>query len=459
MSPNDKPWSSKWTIKSDIGRGGQGTTYLVESVTDARLAVMKVLRNQKNPQARRRMFQEVSNLKVLESAGCKVPVVLDSNVQQFEANDLPLYFVMQHVSGKNLAATVDEQKSLGLPQSISLIIDLTATMRKAAQEGVLHRDLKPENIIVRTIEPADAVIVDYGLSFNDEFDEGVTNPSETLDNKFLSLPERRVPGGNRRDPRSDVTGVCALLYYCITGSPPVDLVGPDGHPPHRRDGHSIRERLGADPIVSRLESFFDRGFNPEIDNRFQSFDAMEARLREVINPALRTTTENPVLVAKQAADVLLKQDRKTQIAAFRKATAPLLSELEKMRQKYSQEISPFIFEVIAAFGSPISDVADTEPIAIQFNTAIRHTHNLNYRVIVAYQVRARAAECAVYRAMLQGVPPNPNTPDVVEPWQPLFWYQGLTAPDAVTVAKDFEASIVQGIRLLQQIIIEKRTKQ
>lgn len=453
----DKPWASKWIVKDDVGQGGQGTTFLVQSVDAARTAVMKVLRNQKSPQARRRMFQEVSNLKVLESAGCKVPVVLDSNVQQFETNDIPLYFVMQHISGKDLATVVAEAKGISLAVAAPLLMDMLTTMRKALQEGVIHRDLKPENIIVRSLTPPDAVMVDYGLSFNDDLDEPVTRASETLDNKFLSLPERRVPGGNRRDPRSDVTGLCALLYFCITASPPVDLVGPDGHPPHRRIGHSIREKLGATAEVTRLESFFDRAFNPHIDNRYQTFDELEARLREVINPAIRTTTENAADVAKQAAEALLKQDRKTQIAAFQKAATTLTAEMEKLREKVGHKIAPFAFEGIGALGSPTIDVPETEQVGVQFTTGIKHAHN-PHCVVIAYQVRAKGAECSVYRAILQGLPPKANRLDLVEQWQPLFWYQGLTSPDASTVVKDFEASIIQGIRLLQQIILEQRTK-
>jgi len=456
MTTNDKPWSSNWISNDELGHGGQGTTYLVKNLDGSRQAVMKVLRNQRSTQARRRMFQEVANLKVLESAGCKVPIVLDSNVQQFETNDVPLYFVMQHIPGPDLSTIVCEKGSLAFNIAAPLMLDMVITMRKALQEGVLHRDLKPENIIVRSLDPPDIVIVDYGLSFNDELDEGVTRVSETLDNKFLSLPERRVPGGDRRDPRSDITGLCGLLYFCLTGSMPVDLVGSDGRPPHRREGHSIREKLDNDPVVSRLEAFFDRAFNPHIDNRYQSLDEMTTRLQEVINPAFRTTTENPIDVARQAAETLLKQDRKTQIAAFLKSANALPAQLEKIRAKYSRDLLPFTIEPHGELDRNMVIVPDTEAVGVKYNVHINHAHNPQ-RVIIAYQVRAKGAECAVFRTMVQWLSQNSPKCEVLEPWQALFWYQGLCVPDIEIVIKDFEASIISGLRLLQQIILEKRT--
>ena len=75
-------WSEKWIEVKPLGGGGQGDTLLVRSNSDeTKEAVLKLLkpRKEKDPKARRRMYQEVANLKILRSAGGKVPEVLDGS--------------------------------------------------------------------------------------------------------------------------------------------------------------------------------------------------------------------------------------------------------------------------------------------------------------------------------------------------------------------------------------------
>ncbi|MDX2220495.1 MAG: protein kinase [Burkholderiales bacterium] len=241
---------SNWTKISKLGEGGQGITYLVKNVRTDEVAVLKLLKKQGSQQARRRMYQEVSNLKVLASVSCKVPKVVESNVELFES-DTELYFVMEHIEGQSLDKVISEKKRLGLDAAIQLTVELCEVLKAAAKELIFHRDLKPENIIIRSIDPPDAVIVDYGLSFRAEEDLQATRVGETLDNRFLSLPERRVVGGDRRDPRSDLTSLCGILHYCICGLPPVDLVDARGLLPHRRPEPNLADLYGADPRFSQ----------------------------------------------------------------------------------------------------------------------------------------------------------------------------------------------------------------
>jgi serine/threonine protein kinase len=203
MTPTG-PWSENWDIVEPLGKGGQGTTFIANRKSDGQKGVVKILKHQDSDEARRRMHREVSNLKTLHGAGCKVPQIFDGNTDQFESSSIDLFFVMEVISGQRLCDVVGE-KGVDFNKSILLVKDLLETIKKALVEDVIHRDLKPENIIIRNFEANDVVIVDYGLSFNATQDGDVTRASETLDNSFFSLPERRVVGGNRRDPRSDLS--------------------------------------------------------------------------------------------------------------------------------------------------------------------------------------------------------------------------------------------------------------
>ena len=102
--PKTHPWVAKWGEGERFDGGGQGDTFLVPDRTTPR-GVMKLLKDHRagDPKSRRRMFQEVSNLKILHSAGARVPQILDDNTSEFENLGVPLFFVMERIEGKTLA--------------------------------------------------------------------------------------------------------------------------------------------------------------------------------------------------------------------------------------------------------------------------------------------------------------------------------------------------------------------
>lgn len=225
MNSQKNPGSNSWEVVRKLGKGGQGETSLVKSISPPeREGVLKALKNNKSEQARARMRREVSNLDTLSFQGVKVPAVIESNTDRFKESGVPLYFIMQFVDGCTLDEIVVQQRPLSLERAAAMVLDLGTTMSAAHRQCVFHRDLKPANIIVRNADAADLVIVDYGLSFNVEDDEEtVTETSDRFRNEFLALGETNTPGGNKRDARIDVTALCAVLYFCLTGQVPGQL--------------------------------------------------------------------------------------------------------------------------------------------------------------------------------------------------------------------------------------------
>src|SRR4051812_10301152 len=119
-----QPWEQSWKQIGPLGAGGQGETSLVEPASGGRSkAVLKLLRRNDLAKARGRMAQEVTNLKVIHNAGGKVPKVLDGNTDQFEDSSLPLYFVMEHISGRTLAKVVSEKGGLPFGASLNVALD------------------------------------------------------------------------------------------------------------------------------------------------------------------------------------------------------------------------------------------------------------------------------------------------------------------------------------------------
>jgi serine/threonine protein kinase len=123
MSVN-APWTEKWVDSKPLDGGGQGDTLLVRPNSDGtKQAVLKLLKPHKaqDPKARRRMYQEVANLKILRSAGGKVPEVLDGNTESFDKLDVPMFFVMEFVAGETLANLIKKNSSFSTEISIGRI--------------------------------------------------------------------------------------------------------------------------------------------------------------------------------------------------------------------------------------------------------------------------------------------------------------------------------------------------
>jgi serine/threonine-protein kinase len=309
------PWEDKWKKVRGLGSGGQGDTYLVTSVKDlSRQGVLKQA-NRPSSKARARMLKEVGNLSTLYQAQVKVPGVLDfGSMGGFatESEEAP-WFVMELIPGKTLDAHLRDSGPLDLDLAVAVTLDLARTVDLAHKNDVLHRDLKPANLMVRGLAPADIVLLNCGLSFHGSDAAGDLTGDEPIRNKFLSLSEGNNPGGNRRDPRSDLTAVAGILFYCLTRENIGFLFDERGLPPHRRSGCTMQEVLVGDLRRRQVELFFDRAFAADINSRFQTPEELILRLMPLADqPGI--SFRNPIDVANTRAAELRQRHPRTQLA-------------------------------------------------------------------------------------------------------------------------------------------------
>ena len=453
------PWTENWQIVQDLSLGGQGVTLLVTARDPNRgtgHCVLKILKDQSSPEARARMFREVAHLRTLHDARCRVPRLIQSNVQDYPLAEVPLYLVMEYIPGATLAAHVEARGGLDLAESAAIALQLCENVGISLHQDILHRDLKPENIIVRAASGAElnhaveVVVLDFGLSFNRREPDPLTRANETLDNSFLSLPERRVPGGNRRDPRSDLTGICGLLYFCLTAHQPVDLVGPDNRAPHRRSGFSIKEKLGEGSETRRLEAFFDRGFSANIEMRYQTADELTAQLRHVLHPAIHVPFESPATVAERLSNSLRKQDRPTQLAFFRKRSESLRPSLYRHNRTFDEKLREFVF-IDPPQGEERWQLSGSDDLGVRYDLALKQSHHIAY-IVIAYQVRATGTQCTVFRATFRGLPGVPALAEH-KPWQAIFHFDGnQPEPDFADVLCDLDAMLNEAMEELDRLI-------
>ena len=275
-----KPWEDRWRKIRQLGRGGHGVTFLVESVSKpSNTYVLKELKENhtRDPERRERMHREAQALQRLNHP--RLPKIIESNTDAFAEVEVPLFFVMDHIDGQTLEERV-ARSPLQPEEAINLVIELTEVLIYCNQNGFIHRDIKQDNIILRGGNLSDPVLIDFGLSFNEvHADQSPLTPQgQQLGNRLLHLPELQVGDSTKRHVESDISQVCAILFYVLTGKAPVHLEDHEGLKPHERV--SVKPLL--DDINSpALKSLFDKGFERVFTKRFRSFEALKGRLHEV----------------------------------------------------------------------------------------------------------------------------------------------------------------------------------
>ena len=125
----NKPWYEKWEIVRTLGGGGQGDTFLVkskDSASSGQTFVLKKLKNDKEPERCRRMHREVAALSTLDSPG--IPRLIESNSEQFDSLDVPLYMVGEFIEGKTLSQFLDPGQPMGIADAVNLVLKLLDTV-------------------------------------------------------------------------------------------------------------------------------------------------------------------------------------------------------------------------------------------------------------------------------------------------------------------------------------------
>jgi eukaryotic-like serine/threonine-protein kinase len=446
----DKPWESRWIDAKPLGGGGQGDTFLVKYVTGTPdQAVLKLLRSSKAAKARRRMYREVANLRTLSNAGAKVPKVLDGNTEQFENPELVLFFVMEYVPGRTLAEVVRASGGLQLETAVNTCFTICETLNIAFREGIYHRDIKPENLIVRDQDEADVVMLDFGLSFNKDEESTLTEIDETLDNKFISLPERRGPYENKRDPRSDITSVCALLYYCLTAVAPRNLRDSQARPPHRWNEALLREKVKNTAQLSFLNSCLDKGLSYEIADRFQTVAELEVRLSEILKPPSFPPDEDLSTIAQREGEALFAVDARTRLAEYKKRASEVTKKLDDYIQAAFSKLNLTPFLLLKQDLIQRVHEQQKSPDVFNYSATLRVKEHEVHRII-KYRITVEENECVVYRQIIQHKPDN--IVETVEGPIIVHRYLATQSPNSEYIIKDLIGAVKESmIGLREQI--------
>jgi serine/threonine-protein kinase len=114
-------------------------------------------------------------------------------------------------------------------ETAEFVLQACEAIAEAHALGIVHRDLKPANLFVtRRTDGLDVVkVLDFGISKMQAGDStarsgmGLTGALSSLGSPLYMSPEQ-MSSARDVDLRTDIWGLGAILYECVTGNPPFD---------------------------------------------------------------------------------------------------------------------------------------------------------------------------------------------------------------------------------------------
>lgn len=274
--------AGRYKLLSLLGRGGMGSVYKAMHADLNRMCAVKILHAHHGYTEKdiKRFRQEA---KMLGSFQHKNIV----GVTAFGVEQNILYFVMDFLEGKSLAALIKEKGRFEDDAAMPIFLQIAGGLSHAHKQGIIHRDMKPDNVIL--VEASDgtytAKIVDFGIAKMlpglGQETAGLTQDGSLLGSPLYMSPEQCQ--GKPLDARSDLYSLSCIMYQMLAGSvpfvgaTPLETMGKhvQDMPP---DFASICPGIF---LPKGLERIVFKGLSKEPSDRWQDADELVAALEKM----------------------------------------------------------------------------------------------------------------------------------------------------------------------------------
>lgn len=202
----------------ELGRGGEGVVYLAEEIETQRLVALKFLPGGwlADPEGRKRWLRQVR-------ATARIQHTNVVRLYRIEETSRWYVMVLEYVSGGTLRERA--RKPLATADAAALVQRLALAVDEIHSAGVWHLDLKPSNVLLdgaatTPLEKCVPKISDFGIAMRNEL--AANEPSNCGGTPAFMAPEQTERGARQLGPATDVYGLGAILYYCLTAQPPFE---------------------------------------------------------------------------------------------------------------------------------------------------------------------------------------------------------------------------------------------
>ena len=227
--------ASKYQIGGIVAKGGMGAILDAKESSLDRVVAMKVMLNNRSPEALARFLTEAKVTGQLEHPNI-VPVHelgVDEKQQTFYTMKFVRGTTLRQVLEKLAKGDADTVKKYPLAHLLTILQKVCDAMAFAHSKGVIHRDLKPENIMLGDF--GEVLVMDWGLakvlgeieievsaSGEAKFvpSETSTGTQNTLAGAVLGTlaymaPEQAAGQVEQMDARTDIYALGGILYHIL----------------------------------------------------------------------------------------------------------------------------------------------------------------------------------------------------------------------------------------------------
>jgi serine/threonine-protein kinase len=204
--------AARYTIGSEIGRGGMARVYRAHDRQHDRDVAIKVL----HPELAAAVGAERFLREIRIAARLQHPHILP--LHDSGTADGLLYFVMPYVEGEALRDRLRREKQLPLADALRIAREVADALAYAHAHNVVHRDIKPGNIL---LSGGHAIVADFGIAraISAAGGQEVTTTGTVIGTPEYMSPEQ-ASGEPAIDGRSDVYSLACVLYEMLGGEPP-----------------------------------------------------------------------------------------------------------------------------------------------------------------------------------------------------------------------------------------------
>ncbi len=251
--------NNTYRVEAILGRGGTSDVYRARSEISGRLVALKVLKSE--------FSTNEDYLLLLTREEAMRDIRHDAIVRYSENHrtaDGHVYLLIDYIDGPGMDKKL-KQGPMSADDLLVICKRVCEGLQAAHERNIFHRDLSPDNILLRDDDPAQAVIIDFGIAKD-------TNPgAETIvGNEFAGKYAYAAPEqlAGKTDARTDIYSLGASLLANFRGKSP-DI----GRNP-MEVVQKKAEPLDTTGVPEPLKSILDKMTQPNPDDRFQSAAAV-----------------------------------------------------------------------------------------------------------------------------------------------------------------------------------------
>ncbi|UWQ51799.1 protein kinase (plasmid) [Leisingera caerulea] len=283
--------NNTYRIEGLLGRGGTSDVYKARSEISGNLVALKVLKQE---------LAANEDFTVLMAREENIREIRHAAVVRYSENhrtpDGHIYLLMDYIDGPGLDKRL-KQGPMAAGDLLVICRRVAEGLQAAHARNIVHRDLSPDNIILRGGDPAEAVIIDFGIAKD-------TNPgAQTIvGNEFAGKYSYAAPEqmSGQTDARSDIYSLGALLLANFRGEAPKLGANP------MEVVENKQKPLDTSGVPEPLKSLIDRMCAPDPDDRFQTAAEVLAFLNNPDGGSLTDVLDGP---AAEDATIIVPQTR------------------------------------------------------------------------------------------------------------------------------------------------------